>query len=70
MLAGKRAVRVGDQILRELSFILLDRVTDPRVKGVTVTSVKLSNDLRQARVFFSVIGGQEEINMAVQNPVF
>jgi ribosome-binding factor A len=64
MLAGKRAVRVGDQILKELSFVLLERVTDPRVKGVTVTAVKLSNDLKQARVFFSVIGGQEQINRA------
>ena len=64
MLAGKRALRVGDQILKELSFVLLDRVTDPRVKGVTVTAVKLSNDLKRASVFFSVIGEQEQISRA------
>jgi len=64
MLAGKRALRVGDQILRELSFVLLERVTDPRVNGVTVTAVELSNDLKQARAFFSVIGGLEQINRA------
>jgi len=64
MLAGKRALKVGDQILKELSFVLLDRVTDPRVKGVTVTGIKLSNDLKRARVFFSVIGDQSLIDKA------
>lgn len=64
MLAGKRALKVGDQILKEMSFILLDRVTDPRVKGVTVTGIKLSNDLKRARVFFSVIGDENLIKEA------
>ncbi len=64
MLAGKRALKVGDQILKEMSFILLDRVTDPRVKGVTVTGIKLSNDLKRARVFFSVIGDENLIDKA------
>ncbi len=64
MLAGKRALKVGDQILKEMSFILLDRVTDPRVKGVTVTGIKLSNDLKRARVFFSVIGDENLLNEA------
>lgn len=61
MLAGKRAVRVGDQILREISYLLLESVTDPRVKGVTITGVDLSKDLKRARVFFSVIGEQDQI---------
>ena len=64
MLAGKRAVRVGDQIQMEISYLLLERVKDPRVRGVTVTGINLSNDLKRARVFFSVIGEQDHIKKA------
>jgi ribosome-binding factor A len=61
MLAGKRSVRVGDQILKEMADLLMKRVKDPRVKGTTLTSIHLSNDLKHARVFYSVMGEREEI---------
>ena len=64
MLAGKRAVRVGDQIFKEISYLLLERVTDPRVKGVTITGVDLSKDLKRARVFFSIMGDQDQVKKA------
>lgn len=64
MLAGKRTVRVGDQILREIALLLLDRVMDPRVKPVTVTGIQLSKDLRFAKVFFSVIGEADAVEAA------
>ena len=64
MLTGKRSARVGDQILREIALLLLRRVRDPRVRGVTVTGVRLSNDLKIARVYFSVMGEEEQIKRA------
>ena len=64
MLAGKRAVRVADQIFKEISYMLLERVTDPRTKGVTITGVDLSKDLRRARVFFSIMGEQDQVKRA------
>jgi ribosome-binding factor A len=64
MLAGKRAARVGDQIQKEISCLLLERVKDPRVQGVTITGVSLSNDLKRAKVFFSVIGEMDHIKKA------
>lgn len=66
MLAGKRAVRVGDQILKEIAILLLNRVKDPRVKGVTVTGIKLSNDLKIGTVFFSIIGDESEKEKALE----
>ena len=63
-MAGKRSARVGDQILREIALLLLRKVRDPRVRGVTVTGVRLSNDLKIARVYFSVMGEQEQIKRA------
>ena len=64
MLVGRRAVRVGDQILKEISSILLEKVKDPRVRGVTFTGIKLSNDLKIARVFYSVFGQENQIEKA------
>jgi len=61
MLAGKRAVRVGDQILRGVADLLMHKVKDPRIKGVTLTGIDLSNDLKHAKIFFSVIGNQDEV---------
>ena len=64
MLAGKRSVRVGDQIQKEVSILLLEKVKDPRVKGVTVTGIRLSDDLKLARIYFSVMGSRDQINRA------
>ena len=62
MLAGKRAVRVGDHILREIAILLLEKVEDPRVQGVTLTGIRLSDDLKAARVYYSVMGEKEQIS--------
>ena len=64
MLAGKRSSRVGDQILKGIADLLLRKVRDPRVKGVTLTGIDLSDDLRYATVYFSLIGGKDEIRQA------
>ncbi|MFC1534814.1 30S ribosome-binding factor RbfA [Thermodesulfobacteriota bacterium] len=61
MLAGKRAVRVGDQILKGIAGILMHEVRDPRVEGVTLTGIYLSNDLKHARVYFSVMGDKDDV---------
>ena len=41
-----RIGRVETQIQREVDDILLKDVNDPRVKGVTITGVKLTGDLQ------------------------
>ncbi len=47
-------------IQEEISRILQMDVKDPRVKFVTVTNVKLSDDLREARILISILGEQAE----------
>ncbi|MBW2028311.1 MAG: 30S ribosome-binding factor RbfA [Deltaproteobacteria bacterium] len=64
MLAGKRAIRVGDQLLREIADLLMSRVKDPRVKKTTVTAVRLSNDLKYAKVYYSVYGDDKDVQEA------
>ncbi|HTN42896.1 MAG TPA: 30S ribosome-binding factor RbfA [Nitrospiria bacterium] len=56
MVEYKRSERVGDQIRMEIADILMTKVKDPRVGFVTVTSVEVSEDLRNAKVFISVLG--------------
>ena len=64
MLPGKRAVRVGDVILREVANLLLEKVRDPRVQGVTLTGIRLSDDLKLARIYYSVLGDQTQVERA------
>lgn len=59
MLPYKRSDRVGHNLKREISDIIMSRVKDPRIGFVTVTDVQVSPDLRQARVFVSVLKDEE-----------
>jgi ribosome-binding factor A len=52
----KRADRVGDLIKSEISNILLREVRDPRIRNITITDVKMSSDLRSAKLFFVPLG--------------
>src|SRR4051794_9927844 len=50
-------MRRVDEAMREvLSDVLASELKDPRVGFVTVTSVATAPDLRQARVYISVLG--------------
>jgi ribosome-binding factor A len=53
---GSRASRVGDQIRAELAELLAREVHDPGIGFLTITHVKVSPDLQQARVFYTTIG--------------
>ena len=64
MLSGKRSIRVGDKILKEIAVLLLERVKDPRVRGVTVTGIRLSDDLKLGRIYYSVMGPRDQIKRA------
>ena len=56
----KRSARVSDQMKEEIADILMRKVRDPRVGFVTVTDVVVSDDLRNAKVFVSVLGDERE----------
>lgn len=62
--SGKRAVRVGDLLLREIADLLMKKVKDPRIKGTTLTGIQVSNDLKYARVYYSLIGNEEDVRRA------
>ncbi|MEO8521974.1 MAG: 30S ribosome-binding factor RbfA [Acidobacteriota bacterium] len=53
---GSRASRVGDQVRAELAELLAREVHDPGIGFLTITHVKVSADLQQARVFYTTLG--------------
>jgi ribosome-binding factor A len=57
---GKRLDRVNQLIKEEVSILLQREIKDPRLGFVTVTEVDTTKDLRQAKVFVSVLGGDEQ----------
>lgn len=57
---GDRPARVAEKIREEVSLILLHRVNDPGLGGVTVTDVTMTGDLKVARVHYSVLGEEED----------
>jgi ribosome-binding factor A len=57
MIPFSRADRVGGLIQQVLSNILKKNIRDPRLKMATITGVKVSRDLKQARIYFTTSGG-------------
>ena len=56
---SQRMERV-QELAREILGETIDSLKDPRVGFTTVTAVRISPDLRQARVFVSVLGSESE----------
>jgi ribosome-binding factor A len=56
MSSFKRADRVADLLKIEIADLMLKQVRDPRIGSVTITGVKVTDDLRTARVFFVELG--------------
>jgi ribosome-binding factor A len=55
-----RADQVGEQVREEIMSIIRRDLKDPRIGFVSITAVRMSPDLRQARVRVSVLGNPEE----------
>ena len=59
-MASHRPIRVGEQIRDELSALLSrGAVHDPGIGFITLTRVKVSPDLQQARVFYTSLGDEK-----------
>lgn len=58
---SRRIDRVEEACKEELSEIIQRELKDPRVGFVTITCVKVSADLRHARVYVSILGNDQEV---------
>jgi ribosome-binding factor A len=55
-----RANKMADRIAVIVAEMLERRVKDPRLGFVTITEAKITNDLREATVFYTVYGSTQE----------
>ncbi len=58
--AAARAHKLADRISQIVAELLERRIKDPRLGFVTVTEARLTNDLREATVFYTVYGDEHE----------
>lgn len=59
-MAGHRTDQVGAQVQQEIMEIIRRDLKDPRIGFVSITGVRMSPDLRTARVRVSVLGDDDE----------
>jgi len=57
---SQRSNQVAEEVRKIISRILLEELSDPRLGFLTVTRIELTDDLRFARVFYSVLGSEEQ----------
>ncbi len=56
-----RARRLGERIVQIVAEMLERRIKDPRLGFVTITDARVTGDLRDATVFYTVYGTEEEV---------
>lgn len=54
-----RDKKVAEEIRREISHILHYDLGDPRIQGATVTGVRVTPDLKLARIYFAMPGCED-----------
>jgi ribosome-binding factor A len=62
----RRPERLAQALREEISEVVGFELDDPRLVGVTVTDVTVSDDLRDAKVFVLVQGGEADIAGAMK----
>ena len=59
MVSKTRAQRIAERIREELSEVLIQDVSDPRLLGVSITDVTVDRELAYAEIYFSALEGEE-----------
>jgi ribosome-binding factor A len=62
----KRPKRVADMIKNEIALLLLSKVKDPRLAHVVIVAAEVTNDLRRAIVYYSVLGDEKQTENAAE----
>jgi len=56
---SQRSKRVSEAIRREASVIIKDELKDPRIGFITVTKAAITEDLRSAVIYYSILGDEK-----------
>jgi len=60
-----RATRLADQIFQVVSQVCYSELSDPRLNGVQITQVRMTKDLRTARIYFHLAEATKEMQLNV-----
>ncbi len=59
--------RVTEDLLREILWVISNKISDPRLPSmVSITSIKLAKDTRNATIMISVFGSDEDKKAAIK----
>ncbi len=56
-----RIEKIQELMKQEISQIILQELKDPRIGFVTVTQVEITGDLRNAKIYVSLMGSEKQI---------
>lgn len=62
----KRSQRVGEALRHEISQIITQQLKDPDIGITTVTAIKLSDDLKLAKIYVSILGSSDARTKGLQ----
>ena len=60
-MASPRVRKIADRIQVIVAEMLERRIKDPRLGFITITDVRITGDGQQASIFYTVLGGEEEM---------
>jgi ribosome-binding factor A len=63
---SRRLLKAAEAIREVVGMAILTDLQDPRVRDVTVTGVEVAPDMRQAKVFVSVMGNESKQNLSLR----
>jgi ribosome-binding factor A len=63
---SRRTLKAAEAIREVVSMAILTEIKDPRVADVTVTRVELSGDMREAKVYVTVMGSETKQQLSLR----
>lgn len=64
-MSSRRVLKAAEAIREVVGMAILADLKDPRIQGVTVTKVEVSPDMRQAKVYVSIMGDDAAQNLCL-----
>jgi ribosome-binding factor A len=64
-MSSRRVLKAAEAIREVVSMAILTQLSDPRIQDVTVTQVEVSADMRQAKVYVSVMGDEAKQKLSL-----
>jgi ribosome-binding factor A len=65
-MASRRLLKAAEAIREVVGMAILADLQDPRIRDVTVTGVEVAPDMRQAKVYVSVMGNESKQNLSLR----